>query len=176
MFEAKFYQPSISELFEESAEDESGSLLEHLEDLLGVYSTDLEESGPADDSPSESCFPVIQSTGSPPTKAFTQIVKASEIAKRLNKSLRWVYAHGAELGGARIGKTWIFTEEGLADAYKRQNAEAMERANQLAGKKIPGGFSDQKRGHSMGGPEKKRTGGGIEDSEADRHGLVKFLQ
>jgi hypothetical protein len=41
------------------------------------------------------------------------------ISEMLNMSIRWVYLHASELGASRIGKTWIFTQEGLEDALQK---------------------------------------------------------
>jgi hypothetical protein len=59
-----------------------------------------------------------------------QTITPADMAARLNKSLRWVYGHAHELGGARIGGSWIFTEEGLANAIKGGREVACSRKNE----------------------------------------------
>ncbi len=47
---------------------------------------------------------------------FMKVLKAEQVAEILQASVRWVYAHAAELGASHIGRKWIFTEEGLHEA------------------------------------------------------------
>ena len=42
-----------------------------------------------------------------------KILHPKQVAKTLGKSLRWTYNHAHELGAAKIGGAWLFTEEGL---------------------------------------------------------------
>lgn len=51
------------------------------------------------------------------TPHFT-VIEPKEIASMLHRSLSWVYAHAHELGGSYIGGSFIFTLEGLIDAYE----------------------------------------------------------
>ena len=104
------------------------------------------------------------------------IMKVDEIAKRLGKSKRWVYAHGYELGGVKIGGTWIFTLEGFRDAIQGKRQRWLARSGAVAGKDVSRRFRNEKRGGGVGGQEKARAGGLYQDAEPDRHGLGKFLR
>jgi len=95
------------------------------------------------------------------------------IASRLGKSLRWIYDHAGELGAVKIGRLWVFTEEGLKDALQRRETGSMERSGQTTRAKVLPRLSDKARGRSLGSRETERAGGG---GEADRHGLRDILR
>jgi hypothetical protein len=98
------------------------------------------------------------------------------LAARLGKSLRWVYDYATELGAVKVGRTWLFTEEGLRDAYQRQREKTLERSNQVSRKHLPGRLSDQKRGRKLGARKASGSGRSSEDADSDRHGLARLLQ
>lgn len=99
------------------------------------------------------------------------VIKPEEIARRLEKSLSWVYANAHHLGGAKIGGSWIFEEEEVENALQR--GRQMERSGH-------GGRTAKNKAvrHQKG---RKRLGGGrkeeVEKLSADirRHGLECFL-
>jgi len=47
------------------------------------------------------------------------VLTAPELAKIMRKSTSWVYNHAKELGASWIGRSPIFTMEGLKDALSR---------------------------------------------------------
>jgi hypothetical protein len=61
-----------------------------------------------------------------------EILSAKKVSSILNKSLKFVYTHAAELGGAKIGGSYIFTQEGLYDALQRKNHQQMETVQTLS--------------------------------------------
>lgn len=73
----------------------------------------------------------------------------AEVAAKLKKSLRWVYNHAADLGAARIGKSLIFTEEGLIDAIQRgQEVEGVHHSQKR--QKDHQAVHNQERGQRVG--------------------------
>ena len=52
------------------------------------------------------------------------ILAAKEISIHMKKSLKFVYANASELGGIKIGGSWIFTQEGLENALQRRRQMA----------------------------------------------------
>ncbi|MCA1962234.1 MAG: hypothetical protein LDL33_15760 [Desulfomonile sp.] len=104
------------------------------------------------------------------------IIKPAEVAKRLDRSVRWVYAHAAELGGVRIGKAVFFTTEGLENAFQKQIAEGLARPSQVGRQGLPGRFRNTGRGRRMGGKKTPGTGAGDACPEPDRHGLARILK
>jgi len=104
--------------------------------------------------------------------ATMNILNVKDISKKLNKSLRWCYEHAQELGAARIGGSWIFTEEGLQDALQR--GQELARSSSLSGKAAPNIKVYETRSHRMGirkteGIERERK------EAAARHGLDDLL-
>jgi hypothetical protein len=57
-----------------------------------------------------------------------EILKAKDIAKILNMSVKFVYIHYHELGGFKIGGSVMFTREGFENAIQRAE-ETQERQN-----------------------------------------------
>ena len=53
-----------------------------------------------------------------------EILTPKEVSKLLKKSVRWVYANGTDLGGVKIGGSWIFTQENFYDAIQRKKQVA----------------------------------------------------
>lgn len=96
------------------------------------------------------------------------ILTPQEVSKMLKKSVRWVYANGDALGGAKIGGSWIFTEENLYHTIQRK-------------KQVAGGGDDPRQAVHRPTPDKK--GGGklgtgqtrATEQAAQRHGLTEFL-
>lgn len=107
----------------------------------------------------------IEKTGLPteelPEAKLSIILPSSGVAELLHKSLRWVYLHAAELGAARIGGSWIFTEEGLRDALQRARGMEIEQVR------------IEERGARGERPHKERA----QNQEVDdRHGLAPFVR
>jgi hypothetical protein len=65
------------------------------------------------------------------------VLDPKHISRLLNRSERWVYTHAHELGARRIGRTWIFTQEGLESAILRPENEEVDRHYQPARKTPP---------------------------------------
>jgi hypothetical protein len=87
------------------------------------------------------------------------ILSAKDVAERLNKPVAWVHAHGRQLGGAKIGRYWFFTEENFQDAIQGQGRKNLERANLLRGGARVGTRQAQtikSRGKSSGADETDR--------------------
>jgi hypothetical protein len=102
------------------------------------------------------------------------ILYAKNIAQILQKSAKWVYSHAEDLGGVKIGGTWIFTERGFEYAIK--GGKALERRG-LDGRQT---HQSEKRVH----PQGRRTGmgaGGEKKADqsireaATRHGFDDLL-
>ena len=68
------------------------------------------------------------------------LIKPAEIAKILDRSLRWVYNNAYELGGIRIGGSWFFTKERFGSALSGQNQEWMARGGKTPTKEIHRSF------------------------------------
>ena len=84
------------------------------------------------------------------------VISAKDIANRLKVSLGWVYAHAPELGASRIGGKWIFTEEGLINAYKTGRELARSSTDQQ--KYIhKGRFRNKERSPRLGKKEEERS-------------------
>jgi hypothetical protein len=49
-----------------------------------------------------------------------QILPAKKVAQILGKNLRWVYANAPQLGGLKVGGSWIFTRANLERALTLQ--------------------------------------------------------
>jgi hypothetical protein len=99
-------------------------------------------------------------------------LKTQDIAKMLDKSIKWVYAHAHELGGCKIGGTFIFTEEGFYNAIQRR--QEMARKSNVQGKAVHSSTSKEKRGDRMG--DRKAKGDKTKRRElASRAGLTDFL-
>jgi hypothetical protein len=124
----------------------------------------------------DSVIPMIERDRERRKNRASKLLKPSDIARQIGKSLRWVYDHGAELGGAKIGRVWIFTKEGFNDAYARQREKTLEGAGKVSTANLPGRLSYKERGHKLGAPKADGTGRVSEDADADRHGLARLLQ
>jgi hypothetical protein len=99
-------------------------------------------------------------------------LKAQDIAKKLDKSIKWVYAHAYELGGCKIGGSYIFTKEGFENAIQTKQKVASGGNSQKP--EIPS-IVKHKKGRSCLG---KRETKGIEAERreaAKRHGLDDLL-
>jgi hypothetical protein len=72
------------------------------------------------------------------------------------KSLRWIYDHAEELGGKKIGGSWIFTEEGLRDAL--QGKRQVESQSVLPGQAAHQAVQNQERGSGLGKQKAKGIG------------------
>ena len=84
------------------------------------------------------------------------MLSAQEIADRFKKSVRWVYRHGFELGGFKIGGSWFFTERGLADAIQR--GQKMEGKGYGQWPTVHEIKRYQKRGRPVGSEKEERAG------------------
>jgi hypothetical protein len=49
-----------------------------------------------------------------------QILAAKLVAQIVGKNLRWVYANAPQLGGLKIGGSWLFTQANLEQALSLQ--------------------------------------------------------
>lgn len=101
-----------------------------------------------------------------------EFISPSEISAQINKSIRWVYSHAYDLGGAKIGGSWIFTKEGFENAIQTKQKVAGSGNFQRA--EIPNIVQHKKGGNCLG----KRETKGIEAERreaAKRHGLDDLL-
>ncbi len=104
-----------------------------------------------------------------------RFIQPDNLALKLGKSVKWVYQHGTELGGKRIGGSWFFTEEGLEHAILGQIEKTVARAGQME-RGAPSGRLRYKEGRrGLGIRKAKATGKGGTDCDADRHGLGDFV-
>ena len=101
-----------------------------------------------------------------------EIMTAKELSILMTKSLKFIYTNATELGGIKIGGSWVFTREGLENAIQRKG--------QMAGKgdiqRPPAHESAQnKKGcnrlgtHNPKGTQKER------EKLAERAGFTHFL-
>lgn len=90
-----------------------------------------------------------------------EVIRPERIAKALNKSLSWVYAHAEELGGARIGGSWIFTVRGLKESLEnatlRQGEKEMARDDHGERAKASKTVRYQGGSKRLGGKKKERN-------------------
>lgn len=100
-----------------------------------------------------------------------KILTPREISRILGKSVRWVYDHAAELGGVKIGSSWIFTEGGLRDALQR--GQEMARGRQIPRAEVHGIIRQKGRSNRLGASDKK--GVKSRKKNAQEHGLDEFL-
>jgi|SRR5208283_4286008 len=103
------------------------------------------------------------------------ILQPEEIAVRLKKSKRWVYDHGAALGGRKIGGSWFFTEEGLEHAILGQIEKTVARAGQMEWSATSVRLRHQERSRGLGIGKAKGAAQGVRENDADRHGLGDFV-
>ena len=102
-----------------------------------------------------------------------KVLSSEEVSIQLKKSLRWVYHNAGDLGAARIGGSWIFTEEGLENALQRgQEVARLRDAQRTEASRV---VSIQKGRARMGGGE---TAGAEKERQelAKRHGFDSFLR
>ena len=84
------------------------------------------------------------------------------------KSQRWVYQYAHELGGFRIGGSWVFTKKGVEDALQRR--KTMESYRNIQEDQVSGNEAYKKRRRKMGSEKTK----GVERKRkawAKRHNL-----
>ena len=96
-------------------------------------------------------------------------ISALDISTRLHKSLKWVYTHAGDLGASRIGRSVIFTEEGLENALQRVKEEM---ASESADRRPETHCAPI---HQAGGPglgKRKAQGAGGATEGADPYGLL----
>jgi hypothetical protein len=99
------------------------------------------------------------------------VLEIKEVAQKLKKSPRWVYAHAYELGAAKIGGSLIFTQEGVENAILRSQQEGMERRSQNP-RQAGGNETISHKAGSVGlGRRNVKRDDGILAS-ARRHGLI----
>jgi hypothetical protein len=53
-----------------------------------------------------------------------QIIPAKQVARIMGKNLNWIYANARQLGGLKIGGSWIFTQANLEHALNPQTPTA----------------------------------------------------
>lgn len=79
----------------------------------------------------------LDSTSGPAVDSGAQgFLHVRDLAKRLGKSRKWIYANAARLGGSRVGRSWIFSEEALRNALLGQATAEVAGARPLARTKI----------------------------------------
>ena len=93
-----------------------------------------------------------------------EVLAPQEVATILNKSLRWVYKYGYDLGGVKIGGSWIFTKENLYNAL--QARKEMAWGGYYPRPQVSKAFSNKERSPIMGISRKKKVAG------EDPHGLL----
>ena len=101
-----------------------------------------------------------------------EFISPRDISAQINKSIRWVYSHAHDLGGIKIGGSWIFTKEGFENAI--QTKQKVASGGNIPGQKIPDPMQKQKGGHCLG----KQNAKGIKAERreaAKRHGLDDLL-
>lgn len=101
-------------------------------------------------------------------------LRVRDLAKRLQKSAKWIYAHAGELGGTRVGRSWIFIEEAFQNAILGQE-RSLAGTGEVGRAKVQKGLQNQARRHSMGSRNTSGTGDATEPEAPDRHGLGDLL-
>jgi hypothetical protein len=107
-----------------------------------------------------------------------RIFYAKDLVKPLKKSLKWIYHHAEELGGTRIGRTWIFSEEAIRNALLGQGQTVVAGDRSMARTKVQESMQSQTASRRVGSPAPKGTGrtGDSEDTrDHNRHGLADPL-
>jgi len=106
------------------------------------------------------------------------ILRVRDLAIRLKKSAKWIYAHAEELGGTRVGRSWIFSEESVSNALLGQE-RSLAGDRPVARTKIQKSVQNQTTGHRMGGSAPKGAGRATDSEDSDdrnRHGLAELVQ
>ena len=99
-----------------------------------------------------------------------EILTPKEVSKLLKKSVRWVYANGDALGGAKIGGSWIFTEENLYHAMQTNGRQMESDGNGQRGTlQLVTGHEKKSRG--VGSSRTKKAEAARKEA-AIRHGLI----
>ena len=84
-----------------------------------------------------------------------KILSVKEVATYLKASTSWVYAYAPELGGAKIGGTWFFTEEGVDDALSKW--QEMASTYHASGAEAYKTVRDEKGSSAVGKRKTKKT-------------------
>lgn len=92
-----------------------------------------------------------------------QILPAKQVAHTVGKSLRWVYAHAHQLGGLKVGGSWIFTRANL------------ERALSLQGQPPPPEPARPMPAPSRGRPRARQSRARPQNVEPELAGLAREL-
>ena len=100
------------------------------------------------------------------------VLTAKKVGRRLRKSDSWVYDHAPDLGGVKIGGSWVFTEEGLSDA--------LQRAGEVARQRHGGQAAKQQAVHQKGrskevGARRKKEAEKFWNTNPAEHGIEHFL-
>jgi hypothetical protein len=100
------------------------------------------------------------------------ILTAKEISVLLKKSLKFVYVNAPELGGVKIGGSWIFTKEGFENALQRGSQMAGQ--GNIQGRAVHKPTQNKKSRNGLGN---RKTKGTQEEREAlaERAGLAHLL-
>ena len=106
----------------------------------------------------------MSNSGDRKEEQWITVISPKDIAESIHKPLHWVYHHGFELGGIKIGGSWIFTEEAFKDAI--QSRQRLQVESYKSGPAVREVKTYQKRGHGV--RKRKR----IKTDEYDPHGLL----
>ncbi len=108
--------------------------------------------------------------------SIIKLVTPGALARLLGKSQRWVYDHAEELGAVKVGKSWIFTKEGVANAFQAKGQPEMAGPGKVSGPQVSSGLPNEKRSRGLGSRKAQGTNAGSgADANADRHGLRRLL-
>jgi hypothetical protein len=100
------------------------------------------------------------------------ILTAKEISVLLKKSLKFVYVNAVELGGVKIGGSWIFTQEGFKNALQR--GRQMAGKGNFQGRAVHKSTQNKKSRNSLGNRKAKGAQEGRK-ALAERAGLAHLL-
>ena len=83
------------------------------------------------------------------SRAHFPILRVRDLVMRFKKSSKWIYAHAEELGGTRVGRSWIFSEESVSNALLGQE-RSLAGNRPVARAKIQKGVQNQTTRHQNG--------------------------
>jgi hypothetical protein len=101
-----------------------------------------------------------------------EFISPKEVSGEIKKSVRWVYSHADQLGGVKIGGSWIFSKEGLKNAI--QTKQKVAGSGNISGQKVSDTLQNQKGGDCLGKSNSRRIGAERREA-AKRHGLDDLL-
>ena len=107
-----------------------------------------------------------------------KVLHVKDLARVLKKSPKWIYGNADRLGGARVGRSWVFTQEGLESALLGQGQTTVAGDSPIQRAEKEKSVQGQKGRHGVGSSATKRparTGEPEDLEDRNRHGLADLL-